>query len=85
MPRVNRFQSRPRASDGFVPLNKCEVVRTTERAVLIVFDVKSPSGEEDEVELWVPRSVCEEGDGLDEGDKDIRVKRWFVEKNDLPV
>jgi hypothetical protein len=34
--------------------------------------------------VWVPRSVCENGDELDIGDTDICVQRWFAEREDLP-
>jgi hypothetical protein len=34
-------------------------------------------------EVWVPRSVIENGDELTKGDNDIRVESWFAEKEGL--
>lgn len=50
-----------------------EVKKTTDGAVLFVTD----GG----VELWVPRSVCLDGSEIDEGDTDIVVADWWLEKN----
>lgn len=52
-----------------------EVIRTTERAVL----VRCP----DKREVWVPRSVCLDGDMIEEGDTDLEVETWFAEKEGL--
>jgi hypothetical protein len=53
-----------------------EVVKTTDAAVLV--DLKDGSDQK-----WVPRSVCEDGDSLEEGDDDLRVEKWFAEKEGL--
>lgn len=53
-----------------------EIIRTTERAVLVKL------WDSDE-EVWIPRSCCEESD-LQAGDEDIMVARWFLEKEGLP-
>ena len=41
-----------------------EIIRTTDAAVLIDFEDR---------EVWIPRSVCLEGDTLDVGDTDLIV------------
>ncbi len=51
------------------------VIRTTDLAVLVEDDIGA--------QTWIPRSVCEEGDSLEEGDDDVRVERWFAEKEGL--
>lgn len=53
---------------------EAEITRTTDSAVLVDLDDR---------ELWVPRSVCLEGDALDVGDTDIIVAAWFAEKEGL--
>lgn len=53
---------------------QAEITKTTERAVLIVY--------EDE-EYWVPRSVCLDGDSLQVGDDDLIVADWWLEKEGL--
>lgn len=51
------------------------VVKTTDRAVLV-----EVGGEE----YWIPRSVIEDGDELDEGDNgEIEVADWFLRKEGL--
>lgn len=51
------------------------VIRTTRDAVLVRFkDLK---------QVWIPRSVCQDGDTLKEGDTDIMVAEWFAEKEGL--
>lgn len=52
----------------------CEVLRTTDKAVLVELN-----GEE----VWIPRSQCEGGDDIDEGDDSINVTRWFADKRGL--
>lgn len=49
-----------------------EVKKTTGSAVLFELD----SG----TEIWVPRSVCLDGDAADEGDTDLAVADWWLEK-----
>lgn len=51
------------------------IVRTTAKAVLVRFT--------DGRETWIPRSACEGGDDLEEGDTDIVVANWFIEKEGL--
>lgn len=61
-------------------LEDCEVIDTTEKAIQVAWEKR------DGVHThWVPRSVCEDGDELSEGDKDISVATWFVNKEDLPA
>ena len=56
------------------------VVRTTHAAILF-----KPDPDEDveaiHNEIWIPRSVCMDGDVADDGDTDIAVKKWWLEKN----
>jgi hypothetical protein len=52
---------------------KGEVLRTTPSAVHFKFDV-------DDVERWVPRSVCEHGDDIETGDNEIVIKDWWAKK-----
>lgn len=53
---------------------ECEVERVTEKAILIVYE-----GEE----YWVPRSVCLDGNEAAEGDTDLIVADWWLEKEGL--
>lgn len=50
------------------------VVRTSEKAVLF---------RTEHAEVWVPRSVCVDGDLVNRGDTDLIVKSWFAEKEGL--
>ncbi|CDZ55051.1 hypothetical protein [Neorhizobium galegae] len=50
-----------------------EVTKTTDGAVFFVQD--------NGTELWVPRSVCLQGEDVDEGDTDLVVADWWLEKN----
>lgn len=55
-----------------------EVEATTPKAVKLRL--------EDGRSLWIPRSVIEDGEDLDEskfGGGEIEVKSWFAEKEDL--
>ncbi len=55
----------------------CDVIKTTEKAVL-VFE------EDNERELWIPRSVIEDGESVEEDeDLDLNVESWFCEKEGL--
>lgn len=54
-----------------------EVTKTTDSAVLFVTD--------DGTELWVPRSVCLDGGSIGEGDTDLVVADWWLEKNGVDV
>lgn len=60
---------------NLVTLDDVRVIRVTDRAVLLT--------QGDDREVWVPRSVCEDGDSLDVGDTDICVSRWFAEREEL--
>lgn len=51
------------------------VIFTTTKAVLVRFENLS--------ELWIPRSVCECGSELSEGDTDIVVADWYIEQEGL--
>lgn len=51
------------------------VIRTTTSAVLVRFT--------DLREIWIPRSVCEAGHDLSDGDTDIVVADWFIEREGL--
>lgn len=50
-----------------------EVKKTTDDAVLFQTD--------DGTEFWVPRSVCLDGQEIDEGDTDIVIADWWLEAN----
>lgn len=52
------------------------IIRTTDRAILLRL-------ESNDEEVWIPRSVCINGDVLDEGDTDPDVEEWFVRKENL--
>jgi hypothetical protein len=62
-------------------LDNCEVIAATEKAIKVAWTDK----EGDIQNAWIPRSVCQNGDELGEGDQDISVARWFASKEDLPV
>jgi hypothetical protein len=64
--------------DGVVV--SCGILRTTEKAVLCEFyDPKDGA-----FEKWVPRSVIEDGDQLEEGlNQDIEVAGWFATKEGI--
>lgn len=53
---------------------EAEIIRATDAAVLVDFEGR---------EVWIPRSVCLEGDALDVGDTDMIVADWFLEKEGL--
>lgn len=59
-----------------------ECVRSTLRAVLLRYE--DASGEE--VERWVPRSVIEDGDVIDDGDEDfvIRIRLRWADDLEMP-
>ena len=62
----------------YVSLDDYEIRFSTERAIGIV---KAENPFDDPV--WIPRSVCESGDDLNEGDTDIVVARWKADELDL--
>lgn len=53
---------------------EAEVTRTTDAAVLVTID-----GDEH----WVPRSVCLSGEDIQEGDTDLIVANWWLQKEGL--
>lgn len=53
---------------------EAEITRATDAAVLVDFGDR---------EVWVPRSVCLEGDALDVGDTDLIVADWYVQQEGL--
>lgn len=50
-----------------------EVKKTTGSAILFALD--------NGTEVWIPRSVCIDGDTADEGDTDLIVAEWWLDKN----
>lgn len=69
-----------RSRDETTILTESEVVRTTERAILVRLRRMSVAESED---VWIPRSVVEGGEFLEEGDTDVEVHDWWAYKNDL--
>lgn len=61
-------------------LDKVEVVATTDKAVKVAWDRNGVVNMQ-----WIPRSVCEDGDRLSEGDTDVIVETWFIDKEGLPT
>lgn len=55
---------------------KGEVRRTTPGAIFALFDI-------DDVERWIPRSVCADGDDVEVGDTDLVIKTWWARKEGL--
>ena len=53
---------------------EAEITRATDAAVLVDLGDR---------ELWIPRSVCLEGDALDVGDTDLIVADWYVQQEGL--
>lgn len=53
---------------------EAEIIGATDAAVLVVIGDR---------EVWIPRSVCLEGDKLEEGDTDLLVADWFVRQEGL--
>lgn len=62
-------------------LEGCEIIKTTDMAVLVTWTGRDGSA----MEQWIPRSACEGGDKLEEGDTDIIVACWLIEREGLPV
>ena len=60
-------------------LSGVEIIDTTRLAVQIAWTADS----EDHT-AWIPRSLCMDGDTLEEGDKDVVVATWFADKEGLP-
>lgn len=53
-----------------------EVIAVTDEAVLIV----DSDGDND---MWIPRSVLQDGHSILPGCKELAVQRWFAEKEGL--
>ena len=53
-----------------------QVKIATDRAVLVKLN-------SDGREIWIPRSQIDEGDSADEGDTDLSVSTWFIEKEGI--
>lgn len=53
---------------------EAEIIRATDAAVLVDLGDR---------EIWIPRSVCLEGDALDVGDTDLIVADWFAKQEGL--
>ncbi len=51
---------------------ECEVIATTDSAVLIEYD---------DGETWVPKSCIDYGDDIEEGDNLVNIANWFIEKS----
>lgn len=71
---------------SFTPLSG-EVIRETDMAIL--FRVEPDTlplpgmAQQESREVWIPRSVCDHGDDIEEGDTDIYVSDWFCEREEL--
>lgn len=59
--------------NDYVPVD-CVVLKTTDAAILLGTDLG---------EIWMPRSVCEGGEEVDEGDEEVRIQRWKAEAEGL--
>lgn len=66
-------------SDPHYTLEGSEVIRTTQRALL----VRYTDGEGTQHEFWVARSLCENGEDIRTGDIDVAVAEWWVADNEL--
>lgn len=63
-----------------------EVIHTTELAVLVRVerDPQLPGfAPLPPREIWIPRSVCEDGDDLEEGDTSVVVRSWWADREGL--
>ncbi len=72
--------ARQRTRPEHVQLQGVEVVGTTEKAIKI----RWTQPDDIEVEQWMPRSVCIDGNDIHVGFTEIMAATWFVEKEDLP-
>ncbi len=78
--RITEMAARQRTRPEHVTLSDVKVVGVTEKAIKI----RWTQPDDIEVEQWMPRSVCIDGDTLVVGDTDVVAATWFVEKEDLP-
>lgn len=53
------------------------VERTTGKAVL--FKLEEQEG------VWIPRSVCEDGESIEQHDEEIHVATWWLRENGIEV
>lgn len=74
-------------ADALYTIFAGEVVRTTEKAVLFRFPDDNmtlpgvkPRGD---VDRWIPRACCQDGDALEEGDTDISIAAWFCDQEGI--
>lgn len=63
-------------STHYVALDGFEVAQVTCRAIGVSRGLGKTL-------TWIPRSQVEHGDEITKGETDIRVARWFVEREDL--
>lgn len=70
--------SRYDVGQEFMPLVG-EIIVATPKAVLLSFEEKKGVIREQ----WVPRSVIEDGEEVEEGDSEIAVREWFIDKEGL--
>lgn len=68
----------------FIPIDGL-AVDTTNLAVLVRIEGRRDpiSGRSSSREVWIPRSVLEDGNDVLSGDKDLWVKEWFAVKEGL--
>ena len=60
--------------DDYIDLAYDAIIARTEKAILFLI------GDE---ERWVPKSLIEDPDELEEGGGDVSIQFWFVEKEGL--
>jgi hypothetical protein len=61
----------------FVPVDG-SVTKVTAKAVLYVSKAAK-------TEHWIPRSVIEDGDDIEEGEQEMLVAEWFLDKEGIPT
>jgi len=59
-----------------------EVIAETDQAILVLLD-ESEYASADEDGIWIPRSVCAEGDALSTGDTNPDVADWWLRDRGL--
>ena len=66
-----------------VSLGEVEVIRETEKAILVRFDDDDPEREQ---QRWIPKSVVHDDSEVwsnDHGEGELIVKEWWAEANGL--
>ena len=58
------------------------VVRRVTALAVGICKAAIPLGAQEEL-TWIPRSLCDDGENLEEGDTDIVVDRWKAEQEGL--